>query len=96
PLTLPGFVALMRLFPNLETLKFTTNFFTYDHQFQGLTAEIYGEEIKLVETMILNEMNDRWSSERDASTCWIGNWHAPLTQEQSLRVGIMRPLVSSP
>ncbi|KAI8362331.1 hypothetical protein B0O80DRAFT_376684, partial [Mortierella sp. GBAus27b] len=52
PITLPGFRMLFKLFPNLETLKFTTNFFTYDHRFQGLTREIYEEEIRLVENMI--------------------------------------------
>ncbi|KAK3814188.1 MAG: hypothetical protein J3Q66DRAFT_261384, partial [Benniella sp.] len=93
PLTLPGFGALLKLFPNLETLKFTTNFFTYDHQFQGLTREIYEEEIKMVENMIREEVLDRWSSSENPSLAparWIGEWHAPLTEEQRLRVGIMR------
>ncbi|KAH7036882.1 hypothetical protein BKA57DRAFT_371756, partial [Linnemannia elongata] len=80
PLTLPGFGALLKLFPNLETLKFTTNFFTYDHQFQGLTREIYEEEILMVERMIRGEMSDRWSAD----------WHAPVTEEQRLRAGMMR------
>jgi len=97
PLTLPGFGALLKLFPNLETLKFTTNFFTYDHQFQGLTREIYEEEIKMVENMIREEVLDRWSSSENptlAPARWIGEWHAPLTEEQRLRVGIMRPSTS--
>lgn len=100
PITLPGFRMLFKLFPNLETLKFTTNFFTYDHRFQGLTREIYEEEIRLVENMIREEMSDRWplpslsssgSSELVMPPCWIGEWHAPLTEEQRLRVGIIRP-----
>ncbi|KAF9356404.1 hypothetical protein BGX26_005312 [Mortierella sp. AD094] len=90
PLTLPGFGALLKLFPNLEMLRFTTNFFTYDHQFQGLTKDIYEEEIAMVERMIRGEMSDRWSPER-ASTCWSGEWHAPMTEEQRLRVGLMLP-----
>ncbi|KAI8605862.1 hypothetical protein EDD21DRAFT_291211, partial [Dissophora ornata] len=91
PLTLPGFGALLKLFPNLKTLKFTTNFFTYDHQFHGLTRDIYEEEIVLVGRMVQGEMLDRWGylSENIAS-CWIGEWHAPLTEEQRLRAGIMR------
>ncbi|KAK3813691.1 MAG: hypothetical protein JOS17DRAFT_662693, partial [Linnemannia elongata] len=91
PLTLPGFGALLKLFPNLETLKFTTNFFTYDHQFQGLTKEIYEEEILMVERMIRGEMSDRWSSsDPSASTSWSADWHAPVTEEQRLRAGMMR------
>ncbi|KAF9912992.1 hypothetical protein EC991_005860 [Linnemannia zychae] len=92
PLTLPGFGALLKLFPNLETLKFTTNFFTYDHQFQGLTEEIYEEEIVMVERMIRGEMAERWSSNPSlSSTCWAAEWHAPVTEEQRLRAGMMRP-----
>ncbi|KAF9937389.1 hypothetical protein BGZ67_001334 [Mortierella alpina] len=95
PLTLPGFGALLKLFPNLESLRFTTNFFTYDHQFQGLTKDIYEEEIILVENMIREEMSDRWpsssSSPDRASASWIGDWHASVTEEQRLRVNIMRP-----
>ncbi|KAF8937597.1 hypothetical protein BGZ47_008947 [Haplosporangium gracile] len=92
PMTLPGFGALLKLFPNLETLKFTTNFFTYDHQFQGLTKEIYEEEILMVERMVRGEMSDRWpSSDPSASTCWSADWHAPVTEEQRLRAGMMRP-----
>ncbi|KAF9202001.1 hypothetical protein BGZ49_007808 [Haplosporangium sp. Z 27] len=89
PLTLPGFSAMLKLFPNLETFKFTTNFFTYDHQFQGLTKDIYEVEIALVERLIHSEMSERWPS-RHISACWSGEWHAPLTEEQSLRVGLMR------
>ncbi|KAG0212151.1 hypothetical protein BGX33_003844 [Mortierella sp. NVP41] len=90
PLTLPGFAALLKLFPNLESLKFTTNFFTYDHQFQGLTKEIYETEIVMVERMIRGEMTDRWSPNR-ASEAWTADWHAPVTEEQRLRAGMMRP-----
>ncbi|KAF9919732.1 hypothetical protein FBU30_010606 [Linnemannia zychae] len=89
PLTLPGFGALLKLFPNLETLKFTTNFFTYDHQFHGLTKEIYEEEIQMVERMIRGEMSERWSPDR-ISNCWSADWHAPITEEQRLRAGMMR------
>ncbi|KAG0028284.1 hypothetical protein BGZ82_008516 [Podila clonocystis] len=61
PLTLPGFGALLKLFPNLQTLKYSTNFFTYDRHFQGLTKEIYEEEIRLVERMVQAELLDRMS-----------------------------------
>ncbi|KAF9897009.1 hypothetical protein BX616_006344 [Lobosporangium transversale] len=88
PLTLPGFGALLKLFPNLETLKFTTNFFTYEHQFQGLTKDIYEKEIAMIGHMILSEMTDRWSAE-GAASCWIHDWYAPVTEEQRLRAGIM-------
>ncbi|KAG0379156.1 hypothetical protein BGX24_001505 [Mortierella sp. AD032] len=92
PMTLPGFAALLKLFPNLETLKFTTNFFTYDHQFQGLTKEIYEEEIIMVERMIRGEMAERWSSNPSlSSTTWSADWHALVTEEQRLRAGMMRP-----
>ncbi|KAF9938096.1 hypothetical protein BGZ65_000455 [Modicella reniformis] len=91
PLTLPGFGAMLKLFPNLETFSFTTNFFTYDHQFQGLTREIYDKEIELVENMIRTEMKGRWGASRaDSSNCWQGNWNAQVTEEQRLRAGIMR------
>ncbi|KAG0202824.1 hypothetical protein BGX28_004773 [Mortierella sp. GBA30] len=95
PLTLPGFGALLKLFPNLESLKFTTNFFTYAHQFHGLTKEIYEEEVILVENMIREEMSDRWpalaTSPERASVSWVGEWHAPETEEQRLRMNTMRP-----
>ncbi|KAG0257641.1 hypothetical protein BG011_003856 [Mortierella polycephala] len=94
PLTLPGFGALLKLFPNLESFQFTTNFFTYDHQFQGLTEDIYEQEIVLVERMILAEMSERWATTERAeppSTCWIAEWHTPVTQEQSLRASMMFP-----
>ncbi|KAI1312594.1 hypothetical protein EDD11_002940 [Mortierella claussenii] len=98
PLTLPGFGALLKLFPNLETLQFTTNYFAYDHQFQGLSREIFEEEIMMVDQMIQGEMADRWSAAAAAAAVsasaparWVADWHAPLTDEQRLRVGIMRP-----
>ncbi|KAG0207285.1 hypothetical protein BGX28_001442 [Mortierella sp. GBA30] len=89
PLTLPGFGALLRLFPNLESFSFTTNFFTYDHQFRGLTQDIYELEIVRVEHLIRNEMTARFGEAR-SSTCWQGEWNAPVTEEQRLRAGIMR------
>ncbi|KAF9115739.1 hypothetical protein BGX27_006686 [Mortierella sp. AM989] len=89
PLTLPGFFDLLKLFPNLESFTFATNFFTYDHQFRGLSKEIYEQEIVLVEGMVRTEMTGRWGITRAAS-CWQGEWNAPLTEEQRLRVGIMR------
>ncbi|KAF8939721.1 hypothetical protein BGZ58_008910 [Dissophora ornata] len=89
PLTLPGFRALLKLFPNLETFHFTTNFFTYDHQFQGLTKDIFEEEVVLVERMIRAEMTERWGMPRAASS-WQGEWNAAVTEEQRLRAGIMR------
>ncbi|KAG0365150.1 hypothetical protein BC939DRAFT_528552 [Gamsiella multidivaricata] len=89
PLTLPGFRAILKLFPNLESFKFTTNFFTYHHQFQGLTKEIYEEEIVLVERMIRAEMTERWGNAR-AAYSWQGEWDASVTQEQLLRASIMR------
>ncbi|KAF9898079.1 hypothetical protein BX616_004527 [Lobosporangium transversale] len=96
PLTLPGFGALMKLFPNLQTFSFTTNFFTYDHQFQGLTQEIYEKEIALVERMVHEEMTTRWgavaavSDNNNNSNCWQGEWNAPVTEDQRLRASIMR------
>jgi len=91
PLTLPGFGALLKLFPNLKSFKLKTNFFTYDHQYHGLTLDIYGAEIAMVEQMVRTEMTDRWGPERAASeNCWQGEWHVPVTEEQQLRAGIMR------
>ncbi|KAK5821756.1 hypothetical protein F5H01DRAFT_261101, partial [Linnemannia elongata] len=89
PLTLPGFAALLKLFPNLESFKFTTNFFTYDHHFQGLTRDIYEEEIVMVERMVRTEMTDRWGATR-AAACWEGDWNAAVTEEQRLRASILR------
>ncbi|KAF9178778.1 hypothetical protein BGZ51_007507 [Haplosporangium sp. Z 767] len=89
PLTLPGFGALLKLFPNLESFKFTTNFFTYDHQFQGLTPDIYEAEITMVERMVRTEMTQRWGEAR-SSDCWEAEWNAPVSGEQRLRAGIMR------
>ncbi|KAF9430968.1 hypothetical protein BGZ94_001312 [Podila epigama] len=89
PLTLPGFAGLLKLFPNLESFTFTTNFFTYDHQFQGLTLDIYQEEISMVDRIVQTEMSNRWGQDR-ASTGWRANWHASVTEEQRLRAGIMR------
>ncbi|KAG0292839.1 hypothetical protein BGZ98_002450, partial [Dissophora globulifera] len=89
PLTLPGFSALLKLFPNLRSMRFTTNFFTYDHQFHGLTPGIFEQEIGLVNRMVLAEMADRWSPEQAAS-CWIAEWHAAMTEEQRLRAGVMQ------
>ncbi|CAO3563300.1 unnamed protein product [Mortierella alpina] len=90
PLTLPGFGALLRLFPNLESFSFTTNFFTYDHQFRGLSKEIYEMEIVRVEHLIRNEMTDRHVGEVRPLVHWHGQWNAPVTEEQRLRAGIMR------
>ncbi|KAG0313405.1 hypothetical protein BGZ99_008913 [Dissophora globulifera] len=90
PLTLPGFGALMKLFPNLESFKFTTNFFTYDHQFQGLSKNIFDEEIVLVERMIHAEMTERWGPGLRSADSWQGEWNAAVTEEQRLRAGIMR------
>ncbi|KAI9237242.1 MAG: hypothetical protein BYD32DRAFT_360047, partial [Podila humilis] len=87
PLTLPGFGALLKLFPNLRTLKYATNFFTYDRHFQGLTKEIYEEEIRLVERMVQAEMLDRMGPSPASSP---GEWHQPITEEQRLRAGTMR------
>ncbi|KAF9425411.1 hypothetical protein BGZ94_007541 [Podila epigama] len=106
PLTLPGFGALLKLFPNLETLKYSTNFFTYDRHFQGLTEEIYEEEIRLVERMVQGELHDRSLAMSPApaphlesqqqfpfnTTCWKGEWHTPITEEQRLRAGTMRSI----
>ncbi|KAK3846081.1 MAG: hypothetical protein J3R72DRAFT_343029, partial [Linnemannia gamsii] len=93
PLTLPGFGALLQLFPNLESFKFVTNFFTYDHHFQGLTRNIYEEEIVMVERMVRAEMTDRWGATRGAAAaaaCWEGEWNAVVTEEQRLRASILR------
>ncbi|KAG0346429.1 hypothetical protein BG004_001743 [Podila humilis] len=89
PLTLPGFAALLKLFPNLQSFSFTTNFCTYDHQFQGLSKDIYQEEITMVERLVLAEMSDRWGAARSGA-CWKGTWHAAVTEEQRLRTGILR------
>ncbi|KAF9437032.1 hypothetical protein BGZ76_002195 [Entomortierella beljakovae] len=89
PLTLPGFFDLLKLFPNLESFTFTTNFFTYDHQFRGLSKEIFELETTLVERMVHTEMISRWGLSRAAS-CWTSDWNAPLTEEQRLRAGTMR------
>ncbi|KAG0227145.1 hypothetical protein BGX31_007067 [Mortierella sp. GBA43] len=89
PLTLPGFQALLQLFPNLESLSFTTNFFTYDYQFRGLPREIFDKEMTLVENAIQKEMTERWGSSR-AAGCWQGNWDAQVTEEQRLRAGILQ------
>ncbi|KAF9572265.1 hypothetical protein BGW38_008543 [Lunasporangiospora selenospora] len=62
PLTLPGFGLLLKLFPNLETLVFTTNYFAYDHQFRGLTKEIYETEVEMVERTVQAEMVARWGN----------------------------------
>ncbi|KAG0297305.1 hypothetical protein BGZ96_007042 [Linnemannia gamsii] len=93
PLTLPGFGALLKLFPNLESFKFTTNFFTYDHHFQGLTRNIYEEEIVMVERMIRSEMLGRWGATRGVAAtaaCWEGEWNASVTEDQRLRASILR------
>ncbi|KAG0042336.1 hypothetical protein BGZ83_000591 [Gryganskiella cystojenkinii] len=91
PLTLPGFGALLKLFPNLESFKLKTNFFTYDHQYHGLTSDIYEAEIAMVEQMVKTEMTDRWGAERATSqACWQSEWHVPVTEDQQLRAGIMR------
>jgi hypothetical protein len=90
PLTLPGFQALLHLFPNLESLSFTTNFFTYDYQFRGLPREIFDKEMTLVENAIQKEMTERWGSSRAAAACWQGNWDAQVTEEQRLRAGILQ------
>ncbi|KAF9213717.1 hypothetical protein CPC16_007506 [Podila verticillata] len=87
PLTLPGFASLLKLFPNLESFSFTTNFFTYDYQFQGLTKDIYEEEIAMVNRLVQTEMTDRLGLGRFN---WMGEWHAAVTEEQRLRAGIMR------
>ena len=89
PLTLPGFGALLKLFPNLETFEMKTNFFAYDHNFQGITKEIFEGEITLVEDMIQAEMTDRWGGENIRSS-WNGEWRAALTEEQRLRAGTVR------
>ena len=93
PLTLPGFGDLLKLFPNLESFKLTTNFFTYDHHFQGLSRDIYEAEIVMVERLIRQEMTDRWASSRGAAAaaaCWEGEWSAAVTEEQRLRASILR------
>ncbi|KAI1318654.1 hypothetical protein EDD11_006155 [Mortierella claussenii] len=89
PLTLPGFCALLKLFPNLQSFHFTTNYFTYDHQFQGLTRDIFDQEIILVERMVQTEMANRWGPAASTSS-WQGEWDAPVTEDQRLRAGIMR------
>jgi hypothetical protein len=90
PLTLPGFDALLTLFPNLESLSFTTNFFTYEYQFQGLTRDVFDKEIGLVENMIQKVMTERWgSSHAGCGSCWQGDWDAQVTEEQRLRARIL-------
>ncbi|KAF9926712.1 hypothetical protein FBU30_003744 [Linnemannia zychae] len=93
PLTLPGFGTLLKLFPNLESFKFTTNFFTYDLHFQGLSRNIYEEEVVMVERMIRTEMTSRWGAIYGAAVipeCWEGEWDAAVTEEQRLRASILR------
>ncbi|KAG0232046.1 hypothetical protein BGW42_008479 [Actinomortierella wolfii] len=90
PLTLPGFVSLLKLFPKLESFHFRTNYFTYDHQFQGLTHGIYEAEICMVERLVRNEMSQRWGAAKvDAGDCWKVDWDAPMTDEQRLRHAIL-------
>ncbi|KAG0046592.1 hypothetical protein BGZ83_008251 [Gryganskiella cystojenkinii] len=89
PLTLPGFGALLKLFPNLETFNLKTNYFAYDHNFQGITKEIFEGEIALVENMVRGEMTERWGSDK-LSMSWNAEWRAGLTEEQRLRAGTVR------
>lgn len=88
PLTLPGFGAMLKLFPNLESLSFTTNYFTYDHQFRGLSKDVYDKEVTLIENMIQKEMTERWGP--SAACCWQGSWDAQVTEEQRLRANLLQ------
>ncbi|KAF9300659.1 hypothetical protein BGZ74_007638 [Mortierella antarctica] len=87
PLTLPGFAALLQLFPKLQSFSFSTNFFTYDYQFQGLTKDIYAEEIAMVDRLIQTQMTDRWGQ---GNFTWKGEWDVSVSQDQRLRGSILR------
>ncbi|KAI8335665.1 hypothetical protein EDC96DRAFT_420146, partial [Choanephora cucurbitarum] len=78
PLSLPGFHALVRLFPNLERFSYATNFYTFINQFEGVTPDMYEAERMAVKRFMGTQ----------ASISYDDQWNQPITIEQRLLAGV--------
>ncbi|KAG1055747.1 hypothetical protein G6F43_002309 [Rhizopus delemar] len=81
PLSLAGFVDLLRLFPNLNRLEYETNFNTFDNQFEGVTLDLFEKERRCVEDYVTHQGLD-----------YHGQWYQPMTHQQYLLAGLLRQL----
>lgn len=77
PLSSPGFVDLLRLFPNLSRFNYATNFYTFNNQFEGVTPDMYEAERAAVATLMDSQ-----------ALLYHGQWHEPITTEQRLMAGM--------
>ncbi|KAG1240721.1 hypothetical protein G6F68_017386 [Rhizopus microsporus] len=55
PLSMAGFVDLLRLFPNLNRLEYETNFNTFYNQFEGVTLDLFEKERRCVEDYLIRQ-----------------------------------------
>ncbi|KAI8377525.1 uncharacterized protein BYT42DRAFT_481492, partial [Radiomyces spectabilis] len=78
PLSKPGFETLLRVFPNMTHLEYTTNFQTFDNQFQDVTREMFDAESSAVEQWMATQHH----------LSYIGQWDDPTTDDQRLMAGM--------
>ncbi|KAI9246862.1 hypothetical protein BY458DRAFT_446607 [Sporodiniella umbellata] len=81
PLSTPGFNDLLRLFPNLASLEYVTNFDTFHHQFEGITPDLFEAERQSVDGVMKRQnMN------------YVGQWHQPMTHQQRLTASLLHAI----
>ncbi|KAI9475402.1 MAG: hypothetical protein EXX96DRAFT_466094, partial [Benjaminiella poitrasii] len=78
PLSIQGFYDVLRLFPNLHQFEYATNFYTFDNQFEGVTAEMFEAERAAVAAFMETQKKVQYS----------GQWNEPITTEQRLMAGM--------
>lgn len=77
PLSTPGFLEILKLFPNLTRFEYATNFYTFNNQFEGVTPGMFEAERSAVAAI----MDTR-------PLVYHGQWHEPITTEQRLMAGM--------
>ncbi|KAI7889054.1 uncharacterized protein EV154DRAFT_403493, partial [Mucor mucedo] len=77
PLSTPGFVEILRLFPNLTRFEYATNFYTFNNQFEGVTPDMFEAERSAVAAIM-----------ETRPLVYHGQWHEPITTEQRLMAGM--------
>ncbi|KAI9365039.1 hypothetical protein BD770DRAFT_312975 [Pilaira anomala] len=78
PLSKTGFESLLELFPGLKRLEYSTNLYTFDNLFEGVTRELFDAECVAVQ---------QWFDQQKQIE-YIGDWNSPITAEQRLMAGM--------
>lgn len=78
PLSKVGFESLLELFPGLKRIEYSTNLYTFDNLFEGVTRELFDAECLAVQ---------QWFDQQKQIE-YIGDWNSPITAEQRLMAGM--------